>query len=174
MRSPQPNGPILARCEPGLTHKPTHAARERMRATISTHALIIDKRQSGHERLLMARLAYRDHRWRKWSFPGGFVDWGEALEKALCREVFEETGVRLLSWEQVMVVPCLELEHPHVGFIFRCDRWEGEPAIRSRELLETGWMDRETFAGLVRNDQLAYPQMRSQVACLGWHFSDTA
>lgn len=31
----------------------------------------------------------------KWSIPGGAVEWGERLEDAVIREVFEETGVAI-------------------------------------------------------------------------------
>lgn len=29
----------------------------------------------------------------KWTFPGGYVDWGEPVERAAIRETYEETGL---------------------------------------------------------------------------------
>jgi ADP-ribose pyrophosphatase YjhB (NUDIX family) len=31
----------------------------------------------------------------KWTFPGGFVDWGEPVESGAIRETLEETGLRV-------------------------------------------------------------------------------
>ena len=31
----------------------------------------------------------------KWTFPGGFVDWGEPVDVAAVRETWEETGLRV-------------------------------------------------------------------------------
>lgn len=45
-------------------------------------------------RLLLAQRAHEPGKGR-WSFPGGFVDRGEELETALCREIWEETGLRV-------------------------------------------------------------------------------
>ncbi len=31
----------------------------------------------------------------KWTFPGGYVDWGETVDAAALRETWEETGLRV-------------------------------------------------------------------------------
>lgn len=152
-----------------------HPAAERIQATVSAHALILESGTAAAEkRILLARLAYRDHRWRKWTFPGGFVDRGETLETALAREIQEEIGIQIHSWKQVAVAPLLVLEKPHIGFVFRCDEWTGNPSCQSRELLEVVWAGREAFEKIVRNEELAYHFMAQQVACLGWHFGSNA
>ncbi|MBF0424258.1 MAG: NUDIX hydrolase [Magnetococcales bacterium] len=123
------------------------------------------------EEVLLVRLAYRDHRGGKWSFPGGFVDSGEGLFPALRREVGEEVGLHLEEAHVVSVVPMLEQESPHVGFVFRCDLWQGEACCRSREISETLWAGRETFAAIAREGGMAYAQMPSQMTALGWILS---
>lgn len=140
----------------------------RVKATVSAHALLVERVGGESERVLMVRLAYKDHRWRKWSFPGGFVDEGEEVGEALSREVFEEIGVQLRQWEEVAVVPTLTQTQPHISFLFLCHGWEGRAQCLSHELLEVAWVDRLTFAQLVQEDALAYPVMRQQVRCLGW------
>ncbi|MBF0584080.1 MAG: NUDIX hydrolase [Magnetococcales bacterium] len=140
----------------------------RVKATVSAHVLLVECVAGGAERVLMVRLAYKDHRWRKWSFPGGFVDEGEGLEAALLREVAEEIGVGLQTWEQVAVIPSLGQEQPHVSFVFLCREWLGEVECRSHELLEAAWVDRSMFARFVQEGALAYPVMCQQMRCLGW------
>ncbi|MBF0460516.1 MAG: NUDIX hydrolase [Magnetococcales bacterium] len=141
---------------------------KRIKTTVSAHVLLVGRGIGSTESVLLVRLAYKDQRGGKWSFPGGFVDEGEELGGALLREVIEEVGVRLRGWEQVDVVPLLDQEHPHISFLFLCDAWEGEVRCQSRELLEAAWFDRCAFAQLAQTGALAYPVMRQQVACLGW------
>ena len=46
-----------------------------------------------HGQILLVRLAPHVPSGRKWSLPGGGVDWGETLHTALHREVWEESGL---------------------------------------------------------------------------------
>ncbi|HTE58152.1 MAG TPA: NUDIX hydrolase [Verrucomicrobiae bacterium] len=39
----------------------------------------------------------------QWATIGGYVEWGEKLEEALVREVFEETGLKVTSWRIINV-----------------------------------------------------------------------
>jgi mutator protein MutT len=45
-------------------------------------------------KLLLTRRAI-DPAIGKWTFPGGYVDWGETVDAAALRETWEETGLRV-------------------------------------------------------------------------------
>ena len=69
------------------------------RPALSVDVIVFRREGLGIEVLLIKR---RTDPFRgAWSFPGGFVEEGEALEKAAARELEEETGLKRLRLEQL-------------------------------------------------------------------------
>lgn len=59
------------------------------RQRISAYGLIVSD-----ESILLARIAAGYPGAGSWTLPGGGLDWGEAPQEALHRELYEETGLR--------------------------------------------------------------------------------
>ncbi|MBE9099115.1 NUDIX domain-containing protein [Vacuolonema iberomarrocanum] len=63
-----------------------------------------------------------------WALPGGFVDYGEAVEKAAIREAAEETGlhIKLVEQFQVYSAPDRDPRHHTLSVVFLAMA-KGEP-----------------------------------------------
>ena len=63
-----------------------------------------------------------------WALPGGFVDVGETLEQAVCRETLEETALRVTRLRQLHAYsdPKRDERQHTIGTIFECEA-DGEP-----------------------------------------------
>ncbi len=66
-----------------------------------------------------------------WNLPGGVVEPGEDLQSAVCRELYEETGLEVqeaggLAW----VIQMHRDPNPNiVGFVFEIASWQGEVTL---------------------------------------------
>lgn len=62
----------------------------------------------------------------KWIGVGGKFEPGEAPEECLCREVLEETGLTLLSYQfRGVLTFCCDMAEPEYIFLYTSDRFEG-------------------------------------------------
>jgi 8-oxo-dGTP pyrophosphatase MutT (NUDIX family) len=102
-----------------------------------------------------------------WLTPGGGVEDGESIEAAVCREVFEETGLRVEAGELGPVVATRVSEfdfdqvHYHQKdffFALRVDRFTPEivgwDALEVHALLEPRWWSLDELAAM---EDVLYP-----------------
>lgn len=77
-----------------------------------------------------------------WTMPGGKLHFGEELKDAACREVLEETGVKINkdSLENISVTDDILKDVHFVTIGFFCNRFEGEPKVMEPdEITEWRW-----------------------------------
>ena len=79
-----------------------------------------------------------------WTMPGGKLHFKEDLEKAVCREVFEETGIKIKKEKLKMISVTNDIvEDAHfvtIGFL--CQDFEGEPkAVEPDEITKWEWFE---------------------------------
>jgi ADP-ribose pyrophosphatase YjhB (NUDIX family) len=105
-------------------------------------------------RVLLTRRAIEPSR-GLWTFPGGYVDWGEDVRDGARRETFEEVGLsvrleRLLGLYSYAGAPVVV-----VVYTATLPEW-AEPVPCAREVLEAAY-----FApGAIPWDALAFPSTR--------------
>ena len=109
--------------------------------------------------LVLKRSDQDDHKPGVWETPGGGVDTEEAPQKALEREVMEETGLAIIVKEPFNVFTFRkDTGEFKVGITFLCDFKEGEVKL-SHEHTEYAWIDPKEFAKLV-----SVPSLHAEIA----------
>lgn len=83
--------------------------------------------------VLLVRLAYRD----VWSLPGGGVGFGESVDRAMRREVREETGLEVDARRLAAVY---SLPHRNaISLLFECQPASGALTARAGETAECAY-----------------------------------
>jgi len=95
----------------------------------------------GAGRLLLQQRPAGKHHAGLWEFPGGKVEPGETLEKALIREIEEELGLLLEGGGLSLAASARQAAAPQqralVLFLYTATIWAGEPV--GHEGQEWGW-----------------------------------
>ena len=94
-------------------------------------------------RILLVRRAIQPH-YGKWSLPSGYVDRGEAVEKAAVREVWEETNLKI---EINSLQGIYSGKGPVILAVYQASPTSGQPSVGS-EVSEVGWFNLDSLPEL--------------------------
>ena len=90
----------------------------------------------------------------KWTFPGGYVDYGEVVEAAAVRETFEETGMHVVLGELVGVYSYQD--SPVVIVVYRASVTGGQlTTCHENDCVE--WVEPDAIPW----EELAFPSTRA-------------
>ncbi|MBF8178674.1 MULTISPECIES: NUDIX hydrolase [Oxalobacteraceae] len=105
-----------------------------------------------------------------WGFPGGKMEFGESLEQAAVRELFEETGVRGVAQQVLTALNAYdrdaqgELRQHFILVAVQCAWQSGEP-VAADDAEEAGWFRLQTLTDgtlALSQDVLEVAQMALQ------------
>ena len=106
-----------------MTEKAAPAFREVPKIAIG--AVVLDEPVPGDRRIVLVRRANPPLEGR-WSLPGGRLEFGERIEQALQREIFEETGLVVTVGPLVEVIEIIQSPYHYVILDYLCRKAEGE------------------------------------------------
>jgi ADP-ribose pyrophosphatase YjhB (NUDIX family) len=101
------------------------------------------------ERILLTRRAINPAN-GKWTFPGGYVEWGEPVESAAIRETYEETG---LTVDLCGLVGVYSYPNSPVVIVVYEARVTGGTITLCHENDRVEWVERDAIPW----DELAFP-----------------
>ena len=134
---------------------------------VNPDSVIMILTDENNERLLLCK-EYRMAmgQW-VYNFPSGLIDPGETPEEAGARELREETGLELISIDEV-----LGNSYSAIGFsneinlcIFGKARGEFQESSSVLEEIQPGWYTRDQVREILKNDFFA---ARTQAFCYLW------
>lgn len=107
--------------------------------TMGAQAVVIDQQNQ----ILLVRHGYRPG----WHFPGGGVEWNEALSVAMARELFEETGVKITGEAKFhgLFTNFKTFKGDHIG-VFIIKQWQ-QPTVPkpNAEIVEIGFFSQNAL-----------------------------
>jgi 8-oxo-dGTP diphosphatase len=111
--------------------------------------------------LLGMRASWKRNWAGHWDAIGGHVEASESLHVALVREVHEEIGVMVSSYQHLRTVPG---DDRYLHHIYAVTAWSGEPENRSDEHDEISWFEIDALKTLRNLAGTGYPEL----AALAW------
>ncbi len=109
------------------------------RPALTVDALVFRKPDETWEILLIRRGA--EPFIGKWALPGGFVDMDELLETACCRELEEETGLKIERMEQFKTFDGIDRDPRHrtISVVFSAILEDGQVTNAGDDAREVRW-----------------------------------
>ena len=111
------------------------------RNTVPITALLMLKREN---KILLLRRFNTGYEDGKYCFPGGHVEKGEAIYKAMIREAKEEIGINIKEENLILkhVLNRKVNDNAYVDFLFECKEWQGEIKLNEKDKSdEVKWFD---------------------------------
>ena len=101
------------------------------------------------------------------NFPAGLIDEGETPEEAAARELWEETGLKLTSIDEVLPMSFsgVGLTNERSSCVIGTAEGEFAPSTSDEEEIEARWYTREEVRELLKQTNFA---ARTQAYCYWW------
>lgn len=123
-----------------MQRKEVFKMKEERNAIPMTALLMLTK----ENKILLLRRFNTGYEDGKYCFPGGHVEKGEPIHKAMIREAKEEIGIDINEEALKLVHICNRKvkDNAYVDFIFECNEWQGKETIMEKDKSdELRWFD---------------------------------
>jgi ADP-ribose pyrophosphatase YjhB (NUDIX family) len=131
---------MLQRC---VATEPKSLKRTDALPRVGSAAIVLDE----HHRILLG-LRSKDPNYGRWVLPGGKVEPFESLERAVCREVQEETGLIVEVTDQVGAFEIINAPKEHRLIVFSWARPVGGKLQPGSDLADVRFVSAREFESL--------------------------